>query len=113
VGLRSRAGKLEDTYQPRLWILLTVLVLVLAYVIYFVAANDEQVSVQLLFAEVDTSLIWVILLALALGMVAGLLMSQLYRRRRSASSATPSSIRPGDSKLKASRADPPPSSPPT
>lgn len=93
----DRAKRLDETYQPRLWLTLVVLGLLLAYVIYFIAANGQDVSVQFLFAEVQTSLIWVILLCLAIGIVAGVLLSQLYRRRRSASSETPSAIRSGDS----------------
>jgi uncharacterized integral membrane protein len=95
--LRGRTGKIEETYQPRLWITIVVLGLLLAYVIYFVAANDDEVSVKFLFAEAETSLIWVILLCLAIGIAAGVLLSQLYRRRSSASSPTPSEIRAGDS----------------
>src|SRR5688500_17594066 len=79
----DRAKRLDETYQPRLWLTLVVLGLLLAYVIYFIAANGQDVSVQFLFAEVQTSLIWVILLCLAIGIVAGVLLSQLYRRRRS------------------------------
>jgi uncharacterized integral membrane protein len=96
MGLGNRTKKLDETYQPRLWITIAVLGLLLAYVIYFIAANDDQVSVKFLFAEAETSLIWVILLCLVLGIVAGVLLSQLYRRR-SASSATPSPTRSGDS----------------
>jgi uncharacterized integral membrane protein len=95
--LRGRTGKIDETYQPRLWVTIAVLGLLLAYVIYFIAANDDEVSVKFLFAEAETSLIWVILLCLAIGIAAGVLLSQLYRRRRSASSATPSEIRAGDS----------------
>jgi uncharacterized integral membrane protein len=95
--LRGRSGKIDETYQPRLWITIVVLGLLLAYVIYFVAANDDEVSVKFLFADAETSLIWVILLCLAIGIAAGVLLSQLYRRRSSASSATPSEIRSGDS----------------
>ena len=44
-------------------------------------------------------MIWVILLSLAIGLVAGALVSQVYRRRhtRAASNATPSEIRSDDS----------------
>jgi uncharacterized integral membrane protein len=95
--LRGRTGKIDETYQPRLWITIVVLGLLLAYVIYFIAANDDEVSVKFLFAEAETSLIWVILLCLAIGIAAGVLLSQLYRRRSSASSRTPSEIPAGDS----------------
>jgi uncharacterized integral membrane protein len=95
--LPGRTGKIDETYQPRLWITITVLGLLAAYVIYFIAANDDEVSVKFLFVEADTSLIWVILLCLALGLAAGVLLSQLYRRRRSPRTDTPSSISSGDS----------------
>jgi uncharacterized integral membrane protein len=97
MGLRDRADKIDDTYQPRLWFVIGGLVAVAAYVLYFIAANDDEVSVKFLFAEATTSLIWVILLSLALGLLAGILLSQLYRRRSSARRATPSEIRSGDS----------------
>jgi uncharacterized integral membrane protein len=97
MGLRGRTKKIDESYQPRLWLTIGVLGLVLAYIIYFVAANDDEVSVKFLFAEAETSLIWVILLCLALGVVAGVLLSQIYRRRRSAITDTPSEIRSDDS----------------
>ena len=96
MGLRDRVGKIDDSYQPRLWVSLAALVVLGAYVLYFIAANDDEVSVDFLFFEARTGLIWVILLSLAIGILAGVLLSQLYRKR-SARSATPSSIRSGDS----------------
>ena len=97
MGLRNRATKVDESYQPKLWLILGGLILLVAYVLYLVAANDEEVSVKFLFFDATTSLIWVILFSLLLGLVAGVLLSQLYRRRRSASKPTPSAIRPGDS----------------
>jgi uncharacterized integral membrane protein len=94
--LRDRAGKIDESYQPRLWFILGALVLLAAYMIYFVVANDDDVSVDFLFVDARTGLIWVILLALAIGLLAGVLLSQLYRRR-SASRVTPSEMRSGDS----------------
>jgi len=96
VALRDRTRKLDESYQPRLWLVLGGLGLLVAYVLYFVLANDDEVSVDFLFFDATTGLIWVILLSLAIGLVAGLLLSQLYRRR-SASTATPSATRSGDS----------------
>jgi len=92
----KRTAALDERYQARLWLVLGALGLLVAYVLYFVLANDDEVSVDFLFFDATTGLIWVILLSLAIGLVAGLLLSQLYRRR-SASSATPSAIRSGDS----------------
>ncbi len=95
--LRGRTDQFDETYQPRLWVRIVVLGLVLAYLIYFIVANGDEVTVNFLFVEAEVSLIWVILLCLALGLVAGMLLSQLYRRRRSARTATPAEIRSGDS----------------
>jgi uncharacterized integral membrane protein len=97
MGLRDRTSRINESYQPKLWLTLGALVLVIAYVLYFVAANDTEVSVKFLFFEATTSLIWVILFSVVLGLLAGVLLSQLYRRRRAASRATPSEIRSGDS----------------
>jgi uncharacterized integral membrane protein len=97
VQLGKRTADLDERYQARLWVVLGALGLLVAYVLYFVLANDGDVSVDFLFFDATTGLIWVILLSLAIGLVAGLLLSQLYRRRRSASSATPSATRSGDS----------------
>ena len=97
--MRLRARSLNADHQPRLWLYIVVLLLLAAYAIYFVSANSDEVSVSFLFVEARISLIWVILLSLAIGLVAGALLSQVYRRRhtRAASSATPSEIRSGDS----------------
>lgn len=92
--LGGRTEKLDENYQARLWLILGGLGLLVAYVVYFVAANTDRVSVKFLFFEATTGLIWVILLSLAIGLVAGLLLSQLYRRR-SARTATPSATRSG------------------
>jgi uncharacterized integral membrane protein len=96
VRLGKRTAGLEERYQARLWLVLGGLGLLVAYVLYFVLANDDEVSVDFLFFDATTGLIWVILLSLAIGVIAGLLLSQLYRRR-STSSATPSEMRSGDS----------------
>ena len=83
--MRSRrdggAGEAERTWQPRLWASLAALALLGSYVIAFVVANDEAVEVSFVFGSARVSLIWVILLSLAIGLLAGVLLSQLYRRR--------------------------------
>jgi uncharacterized integral membrane protein len=86
-------------WQPRVWIRLGVLVLIVAYLIAFVVGNDEEARVDFVFGEARTSLIWVILLSLIAGLVGGVLASQLYRRRQATSdpsNSTPSSISDGD-----------------
>jgi uncharacterized integral membrane protein len=90
----------ERSWQPRLWIMLGLLILIIGYLIAFVAGNDQETAVDFVFAEARTSLIWVILLSLLAGLIGGVLLSQLQGRRHArtgeASTETPSSISDGD-----------------
>ena len=110
--MESPERQFERTWQPRLWVTLGLLILIAGYLIAFVVGNDEEASVNFVFAEATTSLIWVILLSLLAGLIGGVLLSQLYRRRlhrgqaddtsdagytSDASAETPSSIADGDS----------------
>ena len=92
---------LERSWQPRLWIQLGLLILIVGYLIAFVAGNDNKVAVDFVVVEARTSLIWVILLSLLAGLIGGVLLSQLQRRRHArkseASVETPPSISDGDS----------------
>jgi uncharacterized integral membrane protein len=83
VRLRRRGldPQTTETFQPRLWITIVVLGLIVAYLIAFVAKNDAEVTVHFIFFTVRTSVIWLILLGLAIGIVVGVLLSQLERRR--------------------------------
>jgi uncharacterized integral membrane protein len=69
-------------YQPWLYLRLLLIGLVAAYAIAFVLENDRQVHVHLVLGTARISQIWLILLSVALGLVLGVLVSQLYRRRR-------------------------------
>lgn len=104
--MESREHEFERTWQPRLWFSIGLLILLAAYLIAFVIGNSDEASVNFIFAEARTSLIWVILLSVLVGLVAGVLLSQVHRRRQAlmhgdytsdASSETPSSIADGDS----------------
>ena len=90
----------ERSWQPRLWIRVGALILIAAWLIAFVAGNDEDASVDFVIFEARTSLIWVILLSLLAGLVGGVLLSQLHRRRQARSSEasveTPTPISDGD-----------------
>ena len=111
----SPRDEFDRSWQPRLWVTLGLLILIGAYLIAFVVGNDEEASVDFVFGEARTSLIWVILLSLLAGLLGGVLLSQLHRRRQRRSEArmeTPSPIAEDDSKLNASRADDSPSAPP-
>ncbi len=98
--MASPREEFDRSWQPRLWIRVGALVLIGAYLIAFVAGNDQEASVDFVFGQARTSLIWVILLSLLAGLVGGVLLSQLHRRRQArrseASVETPSPISDGD-----------------
>jgi uncharacterized integral membrane protein len=72
----------EDTWQPRLYVRLVLLLLLAAYAIAFVLKNRTRVNIDFVFFDANVSLIWLILLSLAIAFLVGILLSQLYRRRR-------------------------------
>jgi uncharacterized integral membrane protein len=72
----------RETFQPRLWLIVAGLAAIVAYLVAFVAENNKSVKVHFVFYTGETSVIWLVLLSLAIGLVAGLLLSQLERRRR-------------------------------
>jgi len=88
----ERAEEEQPHYEPppeekpvresRLYFKLLLLLAGTAYVIAFVLQNNEQVDVDFVFAKTQISLTWVILISLAIGLLGGVLLSQLYRRRR-------------------------------
>ena len=96
----SPREQFDRSWQPRLWVTLGLLILIGAYLIAFIVANDEEASVDFVFGEARTSLIWVILLSLLAGLLGGVLLSQLHGRRQARRSAasveTPESISDGD-----------------
>jgi uncharacterized integral membrane protein len=61
---------------------LILLGLLVAYAIAFVLENRRQVNVHFVLATASVSLVWLILLALAVGLLGGILLAQLERRRR-------------------------------
>jgi uncharacterized integral membrane protein len=69
-------------WQPRLYLRIIVLGLVIAYGIAFVLENNKHVHVHFVLGTAHVSLIWLILLSVALGVLFGVVVSQLYRRRR-------------------------------
>ena len=72
----------RETFQPRLWLIVAGLAAIVAYLVAFVAENNKSVKVHFVFYTGKTSVIWLVLLSLVVGLVAGLLLSQLERRRR-------------------------------
>jgi uncharacterized integral membrane protein len=80
---------LAETYQPRLWAVLIVLGLLALYLVAFVVENNKEISVHFVLGTARVSLIWVILFSVLIGLLGGLMLSQLYRRRRRRRSAPP------------------------
>jgi len=74
--------QIEENWQPRLYGRLIVLTLLIAYAIAFVLENSKHVNVHFVFATASVSLVWLILLSNAIGLLGGILLAQLERRRR-------------------------------
>ena len=71
----------REAFQPRLWALVLGLALIVAYIVAFVAENNKHVTVHFVLFTAHTSVIWLILLSLAIGLAGGLVLSQLERHR--------------------------------
>lgn len=81
-GLAARLEENRQTFQPALWSRLIVIAAISLYALLFVVLNTRHVKVSFVFVSTRVSLIWVILLSLAVGIVLGVLASQLHRRRQ-------------------------------
>jgi uncharacterized integral membrane protein len=76
-------GRVEEPRgERRLFAKLVILLAIAAYAVAFVLENRKEVNVHFVFATATVSLIWLILLSLALGLLGGVLLAPLYRRRR-------------------------------
>ena len=78
---RVDTEQIRENWQPRLYAVVIGLALLVAYAIAFVLENRKQINLHFVFVTASVSLIWLILLSLALGVLGGVLLSQLYRRR--------------------------------
>ena len=74
--------QLNENWQPLLYARLVALVVLIAYAIAFILENRTQVHLHFVFATASVSLVWLILLALGVGVLGGILLGQLERRRR-------------------------------
>jgi uncharacterized integral membrane protein len=81
--------EVSDRWQPRLYLRLIVLGLLVAWAIAFILENRTQVAIHFVFWTATVSLVWVILLALGVGLLLGILLAQLERRRRRRSHQAP------------------------
>jgi len=79
---RINTDEVTDRWQPRLYARLIILGLLVAYAIAFILENRTSVKVHFVLTKTHVSLVWLILLALAVGLLAGILLAQLERRGR-------------------------------
>jgi uncharacterized integral membrane protein len=79
---RIDSSEVSDRWQPRLYLRLIVLGLLVAWAIGFILENRTQVHVHFVLGTARVSLVWVILLVLGVGLLGGILLAQLERRRR-------------------------------
>ena len=86
---RIDTSEVSDRWQPRLYLRLIVLGLLVAWAIAFILENRTQVNVHFVLGTARVSLVWVILLALGVGLLSGILLAQLERRRRRRSRQAP------------------------
>jgi uncharacterized integral membrane protein len=64
------------------WVQLTAIGIVAVYTLLFIILNTHRAKVSFVFATARISVIWVILLSVAVGLVLGALLSRLNRRRK-------------------------------
>jgi uncharacterized integral membrane protein len=74
----------EEQAKPQRppWVQLAAIGLVALYALLFIILNTHRAKVSFVFASARISVIWVILLSLAVGLVLGVLLSRLNRRRK-------------------------------
>ncbi len=81
-GLTQRLEETRQTFQPGLWSRLIAIAAFGLYGLLFAVLNTRHVRVSFVFTHTRVSLIWVIMLSLGVGVVLGVLLSQLHRRRQ-------------------------------
>jgi uncharacterized integral membrane protein len=74
--------KPRKSFQPGLWTRLLPIALVGGYLILFVAFNTRMAKVDFVFTSTRLSTIFLILLPFGIGIVLGVLLSQLYRHSK-------------------------------
>ena len=77
------APRLPVEIGPRFYATLAAFLFFIAYSIAFIVGNDKHISIDFVFATAKVSVVWMILLLLAVGLVGGILLVELYRHRRS------------------------------
>jgi uncharacterized integral membrane protein len=76
------AADTTEQFQPRLWATIIGLAAIALYLVAFIYKNSGKVTLHFIFFSAHVGLIWLLLLGFVLGLVVGVLASQLYGRRR-------------------------------
>lgn len=71
-----------ENHKRRFYAQLIALALLVAYAVAFILENSRSISVHFVFGTAHASVVWVILLSLAVGLLGGLLLPRLERRWR-------------------------------
>jgi len=82
VKTKKHEAEFEETWQPRLWSKIILLVLLVGYGIALVVANSTKVKISFLVTSIEVKAIWLILLCFVIGLAGGVLVSQMYRHRK-------------------------------
>lgn len=75
-------AELDEAWQFQLWSKLILLIVLVGYGIALVVANSAKVKISFLFTSINVSKIWLILLCFVIGLLSGVLLSQMYRHRK-------------------------------
>lgn len=78
---RGALAEQRQQWQPGLWARIVLLLLIVAYVIAFVVKNSGSVRIDFVFGSAAVGLIWLLLLGVGIGILGGILLAQLHRRR--------------------------------
>ena len=79
---RQRVSDARRDPDIRVWVRVAALVALAAYLVAFIVENSKSRPLHFVFATAQVSLDWLILLSAAIGVVIGVLASQVANRRR-------------------------------
>lgn len=82
IDKKKQGAERDESWQPQLWSKIIVLVVIVGYGIALVVANTSKVKVSFLFTSINVSKIWLILLCFVIGLVSGVIVSQMHRHRK-------------------------------
>ena len=79
---RQRVSDARRDPDIRVWVRVAVLVAIAAYLVAFIIENSKTHPLHFVFTTAHVSLVWLMLISVAIGVVIGVLASQLAHRRR-------------------------------